>query len=257
MKKEIETTLVVVRDDPLGVMEEIAALRSLGPYRLSPPVMLSLKDTYYDTPSRLLSTRGIAVRTRESGTSVLFCIKQDERIDESGAAFRDEFEMPWSRQCFDHIAHILHKLARCVGEVPARTDSPGECLVCLGLTAIQERETARLAKNAEATDGPDRGVLAEVALDRVCYHLSGFRILHYEIEVEATSPDLIDPVRDLTALLRQRYGGCLMPWRHNKLVTGLALEQLIAEGRLSVHPGRFTCLAGTDYMAIETVLKDF
>ena len=257
MTKEIEATLVVVHDDPLGFMESISALRSLGPYRINPGEVLSLKDTYYDTPSGLLSNRGIAVRTREHGVSQIFCIKQDEQVDGEGTAIRDEIEMPWSRQCVDHMAHILHKLSSGLNEVPPRTGSPSECLACLGLITVQERETTRMLLNVSLPEGPHPGTVAEMALDRVCYVLSGARILHYEVEIEATMAEVPDHIRGITSLLCGRYGEILRPWRHNKLVTGFALEQLIADYRLYIQPGRYTHLTGKDYAAIEAVLKDF
>jgi len=118
MSKEIEATLVVVHDEPQRILEKVSALRSLGPYRFSPGVVLTLEDTYYDTPSRLLSSRGIAVRIRHVGELHLFCIKHDEHVDVAGTASRDEMETPWSRQCMDHLLPVLHKHPAGICEVP-------------------------------------------------------------------------------------------------------------------------------------------
>ncbi|HPI93217.1 MAG TPA: CYTH domain-containing protein [Deltaproteobacteria bacterium] len=255
MAQEIETTLAVVCSDPAGLMEEIAALRSLGPYRLVPGPACALGDTYYDTPSRLLSARGIALRTRELGEEVLFCIKQDERLDETGTAVRDEIELPWSRQCIDHASHILHKLASGINEVLPEAGSPRECLACLGLVPIQERLTDRLVLDASYADGPFPGTVAEMALDRVRYIVAALGVLHHEIEIEAKLPDDTGPVRELALLLRQRYPESLRPWRHNKLVTGFALERLMAEGRLPVVPGRYTHPAAEAYDAMDAMLR--
>lgn len=255
MVQEIEATLVVSHSDPLRVMEDVAALSALGPYRLTHGGSRTLSDVYYDTPSRLLAVRGIAVRIREAGGQPVFCIKQDEMVDETGTAFREEIEMPWSRQCMNHIAHILHKLACGMHEVPARTGSPGECLACLGLLPVQERETTRLVLDASLPDAPVEGTLAALALDRVCYVLSGARILHHEIEIETGSPDLMPRLREITTLLMEHCGDALRPWRHNKLVTGFALERLIAEGALHVRPGRYTRLTPADYDSVEAAVK--
>lgn len=257
MAKEMEATLVVANDHPLDIMEEISARVTLGPYRLSIAGVLSLKDTYYDTPSRLLSTRGVALRTREHGPSQFFCIKQDEQVDERGTAVRDEIEMPWSRRCMDHIAHILHKHEADIIEAPSWRGSPRECLACLGLVAIQERETTRMTLAASLPGSPREGSLAELALDRVCYLIGRARILHHEVEIEAAAADAMGHIRDIMGLLSGRYGHALRPWRHNKLVTGFALEQLIAEHRIHPQSDSYVHLTGQDYDAIEAVLKNF
>jgi hypothetical protein len=201
MSKEIEATLVVVHDEPQRILEKVSALRSLGPYRFSPGVVLTLEDTYYDTPSRLLSSRGIAVRIRHVGELHLFCIKHDEHVDVAGTASRDEMETPWSRQCMDHLLPVLHKLQGGICEVPPESCSPGECLACLGLTALQERETTRILKDASLPGGPCSGPVAELALDRVSYAIGSCRILHYEIEVEARTADASTFVREISTLL--------------------------------------------------------
>lgn len=257
MAKEMETTLVVDNDDPLDIMEKISAQGTLGPYRLSIDGVLSLKDIYYDTPSRLLSYRGIALRTREHGSSQFFCIKQGEQVDDTGTAVRDEIEMPWSRRCMDHIAHILHELQAAINEAPPWMGSPHECLASLGLVAIQERETTRMTLAASLPGSPREGPLAELALDRVCYLIGRTRILHHEVEIEAADADAMDHIRDITGILSDRYGPALRPWRHNKLVTGFALEQLIAERKIFPRSDGYAHLTGQDYDAIEAVLKNF
>jgi hypothetical protein len=253
---EIETTLCVIHDDPVGLMGEIAGLRTLGPYRLASRGTQTLEDVYYDTPSRILSSRGIAVRTRGHGATAVFCIKQDEQVDASGTAVRNEIEMPWSRQCMDHIAHILHKVAYGLVEVPCRTDDPTEGLACLGLSPIQSRRTVRMTMDAGPEGDPCLGTLAKLALDRVCYGISGLSILHHEIEVEAACPEALRHVRELTTLLMNLHPDALRPWRHNKLLTGFALECLLAEGSLAMTPGRYNTLARPAYLAIETILRN-
>ncbi|HQI80223.1 MAG TPA: CYTH domain-containing protein [Deltaproteobacteria bacterium] len=256
MTVEIETTLCVIHDDPVGIMENISRVRALGPYRFTPRGTQTLQDVYYDTPSRILSSRGIAVRTRGHGATAVFCIKQDEQVDASGTAVRDEIEMPWSRQCLDHIAHILHKVAYGLVEVPCRTDDPVEGLACLGLSPIQSRRTVRLTLDAGQEGDPCLGTLAKLALDRVCYRFSGSSILHHEIEIEAACPESLEHVRELSILLMNLHPDALRPWRHNKLVTGFALERLLAEGSLAITPGRYNSLAGPAYRAIETILHN-
>jgi hypothetical protein len=135
---EIETTLCVIRDDPWASWR-----RSPASGRWVPTVRArgtqTLEDVYYDTPSRILSSRAFAVRTRIVGDSAVFCIKQDEQVGTRPGRQSGRNRMPWSRQCMDHIAHILHKVAYGLVEVRAGRTIPWRALQCLGLSPIQSR----------------------------------------------------------------------------------------------------------------------
>jgi hypothetical protein len=250
---EIETTLIILGENPELLMGEIASRAFIGAYRLIGKGTKVLQDTYYDTQMGYLSGQGIAVRTREKAGSVLFCIKQRERIEDAGAAVREELELPWSMQCMDHVAQIMQNAPMNLNEICFRLDSPSQCLACLGLVPIQTRETRRQAFDISRSG--KEGIIAELALDEVCYFISGCCILHYEIEVEAKGPSCEPDIMHLTDLIRQAYPDRLTRWGYNKLLTGLAVERLISEGMLAVQPGKALHLSRSSYNAIDVFLK--
>jgi hypothetical protein len=255
MAKEIETKLVVLTDEPQLFMDELAARSSFCEYRLTSSKVRVFKDTYYDTGARSLLGKGIALRTREMEGSMLFCIKQDEHIDAAGTATREEKEMPWSRKCLDHAMHIMQETSQLYDKIPSDIHSPSQILACLGLMPIQERETRRVAFDISCPS--EREIIAELALDVTCYCTSWYRIFHYEIEVEAKKPSYKPHIICLTDIIRQAYQDRLMPWSHNKLITGLALEQLVAKRELSIIPGKTSHLDCSSYDVIDSFIQEW
>jgi adenylate cyclase class IV len=254
MVTEIETKLIVQGERPEILLREIASHAAFGQYRLAPAGMKVFQDTYYDTPERSLSRQCIAVRTREKAGSILFCIKKNEFIKDGGAAVREELELPWSRQCMDHVIKIMGKASMKTNTLPSDEASPSQCLLRLGLVTIQTRETRRQEFDISCAGKED--IIAKLDLDEVCYLISGCRILHYEIEVEAIVPSCEPHIVLLTGLIRQAYPDRLTRWDHNKLLTGFALERLVSEGILAVQPGETLHLHRSSYNAIDVFLKN-
>jgi inorganic triphosphatase YgiF len=253
MATEIETTLVVLGDEPQTLMKELSGHKAIGPYHLTSRGTKVFTDIYYDTVERSLSGWGIALRTRDTAGSVIFCIKQGEHIQGTGAVVREELELPWSRQCLDHAASIIQALPTNPILVPTDMDSPTQCLACLGLFPIQSRKTKRLVFDVSYADREE--AIAELALDEVSYSLSGCSIPHYEIEVEAASSSSENHIVRFTDLLRTLYPHKLMRWNHNKLITGMAMEELMRDGRIASVPGGMTRLNRSSYDLIDAYLK--
>jgi inorganic triphosphatase YgiF len=253
MATEIETTLVVLGDEPQNFVEELSHKKGIGPYHLTPRGMNIFTDTYYDTVKRSLSGRGIAIRTRDMEGSVIFCIKQGEHTQDSGAVVREELELPWSRQCLDHVFGIIQDpLIRTIG-VPSSMDSPAQCLAFLGLVPIQSRKTKRFVFDISYARREE--TIAELALDEVNYSISGCSILHYEIEVEAKAPSSAGHIIQFTELMKSAYPENLMRWDHNKLITGIAMEELMKERKIASIPGGMTRLSRCSYDLIDAFLK--
>jgi len=255
MPVERETKLVILGDEPGAVMEEIASKKSLGTYRLKRNRTQSLKDTYYDTTDRSLSTRGIALRIRQVGKGVIFCIKQDERSDESGVKLRDEIELSWSQDNREEIISHLEGISLPAGGRNPAQETPDKFLKDMGLSVIHKRETRRITLNAAADIEHGEGIIAEIALDATCYFINECRVLHHEIEVEAKGGDSDMHIVYLTDFLRKAYGVRLMPWDHNKLLTGLALERLFAEGKLTAMPGKTMYLNRSYYEELDALMR--
>jgi inorganic triphosphatase YgiF len=253
MATEIETTLVILGDEPQNLMKELSTHKAIGPYHLTSRGMKVFTDTYFDTVERSLSGSGIALRTRDTEGSVIFCIKQGEHILGTGTAVREELELPWSRQCLDHAAHIIQDPMISPIKVPSDTDSPTQCLAFLGLFPIQSRKTKRLVFDISyALRGE---TIAELALDEVSYSISGCSIYHYEIEVEAKEPSSAGHIVRFTDLMKSAYPEVLMRWDHNKLITGIAMEELMKDGRIASVPGGMTRLSRSSYDVIDAFLK--
>jgi len=253
MATEIETTLVVLGAEPQNLMEELSAHKAIGPYHLTSKGMKVFTDTYYDTVERSLSGSGIALRTRDAAGSVIFCIKQGEHMQDTGAVAREELELPWSRQCLDHAGRIIQDPPTSPIKIPSDMDSPMQCLARLGFFPIQSRKTQR--RLSDVSNALRKGTIAELALDEVSYNISGCSILHYEIEVEAASPCFENHIVRLTDLLKTSYPEILIPWDHNKLITGIAMEELMKDGRIAYVPGGLTRLSRSSYDAIDAFLK--
>lgn len=261
MAVEIETKLIILADEPGIVMEKIASSGTIGACSLTDRRTLLLRDTYYDTPTRTLSGRGVALRTRDccgeflEPSPTIVCIKQGEHRDASGAFLREEVEFAWSGECPDRIVRSLELCCLPAGDVPPGQDDPQECLSCIGLVPIQERTTQRRVLDASWVGSPETGIIAELALDTVCYDIHGCQVLHHEIEVETKAPGSEAFVACLTDLLRQAFRDDLGPWDHNKLITGLALEHLYAQGILPARSGQTLHLSRPLYDAVDAFLK--
>jgi inorganic triphosphatase YgiF len=134
MATEIETKLVVIADDPQALMDEIACRERMGGYLIKPLGVRNFTDTYYDTPDRTFTTRGVAVRTRDREGSVIFCIKGNERIREDGVALREELEMPWSARCIEHIERVMQNGPAGERKLLSETDTPDSTLASWGFS---------------------------------------------------------------------------------------------------------------------------
>ncbi len=253
MATEIETKLIVLADDPESTMDEIACCQTLGGYRISPSGVRFFTDTYFDSQERSLTLRGIAVRTRESDGSVVFCIKEDERIMEDGSAHRKELEMPWSEECLEHASRIMNADPAGTEDLSSGVDTPAASLAGIGLFPIQMRHTRR--GTFDISIPGVRKPLAELAMDAVCYRIADVGIFHYEVEVESKKPGFESETVRFTDILKASFPGRLMRWDHNKLITGMSMEQLLREGRISTIPGKVPCLGRSAYDVIDAFLR--
>ena len=255
MPAEIETKLVILGEESEAILKEIASYDVIGMYKLLHGKTKMLHDTYFDTPAKALFGQGIALRTREQEGSVVICVKKDEHTDEHGTTHRDETELPWSSESLAYILRTLPDIPIPTGASDIKASTPRKYLEELGLISIHERQTRRHTMDVVALIEPEKGIIAEIALDKVNYLIGGSRILHYEIEVEAKAPGAVEHIVHLTDFLRKTYGDKLMPWDHNKLLTGFAMEQLYLLGELSVPPGETLYMSRDSYYAVNVFLK--
>jgi hypothetical protein len=230
---ETELTLVVCDDHPQAVCESIEALPSVGGLLAGRAQVRSIRDVYYDTPTKNLRSAGWGLRIRQVGADTRVALKGRSKVTDRGAVERTEIEDEWSLAALEAILEQL--------TLPCPTDECAEVfdessanvtMRRLGLVVVQDRETRRKVRTLTHEHAPAGSADAELVIDRVIYSFGGQELTHHEIEIEAVSPagpELISLVRqDLMA----RFGKSLRLWLYSKLATGWALERLVVEGRM-------------------------
>jgi inorganic triphosphatase YgiF len=224
---ELEATLVA-RVKGRDALDKAWRLATLDGYLLRRAATLHLFDRYFDTPSRALASRRIAVRVRESNGDVFLTVKGAGEAAPTGGTRRLEIEEPWSDQAlYGALAALAAAGVRLDDWTAASATSDARtALELLGLGVVQERETERRVRLLTPEDS--QRVLAEVDLDAVTYRFSDASARLFEIEIEAKDEPL-ELGRLVAALARELPE--LSPWPYSKLATGMAIERALSDGR--------------------------
>ena len=223
---EVEAVLII-KGDVDAVLKELAGLRSILNYRLEPGQSKTIHDRYFDTIDRRLRKRGANLRIREIDGSLFISVKSHTRRTLRGATARREIEVPWSKQ--NLLSRIKDLELEADLALPERQFSDADPLAAMeatGLQLVQDRETRREVRNVSSVRKPDL-VLAELAIDRVTYHIGNHNISIFEVEVEEKARGSSSVISDLTKALLQAYQPSLQKWSHGKFVTGLAIQRLL------------------------------
>lgn len=229
-EREVEAKLAIVSQKPREVVEEVAALSSLGRFRLVSRGTLSLRDSYLDREDGALRRAGASLRIRTAGEERWITLKGASEKDAGmGMVERDELELPWSMEALERIVAALAGLGvrlRPSGGVP--DGEPLEALGALGLSVVQDRATKRRVRDVVA-DGAEEPI-AELVVDSVRYDFGGRAAWHHEVEVEAKGAGVREVVGEVAEALLARFPEVLRPWTRGKLSTGRAVERLLREG---------------------------
>ncbi len=223
---EVEAVLII-KGDVDAVLKELAGLRSILSYRLEPGQSKTIHDRYVDTIDRRLRKRGANLRIREIDGSLFISVKSHTRRTLRGATARIEIEVPWSKQNLLSLIKDLELEADLA--LPERQFSDADPLAAMeatGLQLVQDRETRREVRDVSSERKPDL-VLAELAIDRVTYHIGNHNISIFEVEVEEKAKGSSSVISDVTKALLQAYQPSLQKWSHGKFVTGLAIQRLL------------------------------
>ncbi|MBI4965586.1 MAG: CYTH domain-containing protein [Desulfomonile tiedjei] len=230
---ETEITLLICSDRPEEIEEELSGLSAIRGYHLAPASSVTLDDAYLDTDERALSANHYALRIRRSRSDIWITLKGPSHPTEWGGLERLEMEALWSPDALDRVLRELQRLG-----LLRRADvedfdpvGPLETMKSLGFTIIQKRSLLRRCK--AVTDRKGGSQIAELAIDDVTYQFASGGILHSEVEIEAKGANTANAVRALADGLIERYGPELQRWRHGKLATGHAIEELVLAGRLN------------------------
>ena len=253
-RREREVTLAIVSREPHRVADEIADLEELEKLRLARRSDQQIRDVYYDSPERVLQAKKLALRVRHIGSNTYIALKGPERVEDGGPTSRSELE---ARSSVAQLERIAGRLQREGVDLALRVGKDEEkALRQSGLAPIQDRETLRRRRRVDS--GSQNGVkaLAELAIDCVVYSIEGAPIRHYAIEIESVGLRGIETLAQLADALRGRWGDALRDWKHSKLVTGFALEELSASGKLRrEHIGPQGILAPEAYELLDSYLR--
>jgi inorganic triphosphatase YgiF len=229
---EREATLLICSDRPESVYQEIASLTAIGEYKVIPGAPQLLQDHYFDTPDGKLTAKKWGLRLRRIGKDLWITLKGPSKQTEWGGRERAEIEERWSKTS---VAEVEAELSRqgielnFHSEDPERLD-PMEAMTRPGLVVIQRRDTRRVAR--EIISGSDCMVQAELDADSVTYFFHETDILHYEVEIESKGPNGPATAAAIAEYLLAEYSPELKRWHHDKLATGWAIRELLAEGSL-------------------------
>jgi len=229
--REAEAVLMMVADDPAALIAEVSALDSIAGLSLGPTVALQADDSYFDSPDKALTGRGLALRLRRLPDRSLIGLKGEEMWTEKGV-LRLELEAPWSS---NSLADVLHELGfrevRLTWPGTAITGAdPQDVLASMDLAAFQTRQLSRCARPVLDADGD---AVAELAVDTVTQEVAATRLTYREIEVEAADASSAAVVSDLSEALLAAFPDGLMAWSHSKLATGIALERMAVSNGLA------------------------
>ena len=231
--REVEGVLLVCADDQEAAGRKVAGLEGVDRFELRARATQRIRDTYLDTGEGTLGAARVAVRVRELDGRPLLTLKADA-VRSGLASERLELEAPWSAGA---MGAALEELRRRGIELPdppegAGAGEPLADLGGLGLRPTQLRETTRTPRDVLERGRLDAGPVAELTLDDVGYRLPAGTARLLEVEVEAKGTGGLETVQALLGALAEEFPGELRPWPYGKLVTGRAVERLLAAGRL-------------------------
>jgi inorganic triphosphatase YgiF len=123
-----------------------------GTAEVTPPQRYRLTAIYYDTPDQALARAHITLRRRTGGEDPGWHLKLP-----AGGQSRREIHAPLGRRSVGVPPRLLAEVSRWAGQEPLRPVA----------RLRTSRTVRRLLKHAHGAGGAERGVLAEVADDRV------------------------------------------------------------------------------------------
>lgn len=253
--REIEAALIVCADTPQAVGRRLADLQTLAEFSLLSRATETIEDVYFDTTDRSLGARLIALRVRRLDGTPLLTMKADSHPALAGAD-RLEIESSWSRAALHHVLNELRNRGVGVPDAPGELGStdPAAVMASLGLEEVQARVTRRTPRDVVAR-GAGTEPVAELAIDGVTYRYRHGRVRLLEVEVEAKGKGDASTVERITASLLGAFPSQLHPWPHGKLPTGMAIQELLADGRLDGVIGQDGMLRPAAYERIAGLLN--
>lgn len=230
---ETETTLVIASEDPVSVRRRISQLSFLRGFKLAKADDRSLRDVYFDSIGRTLSSKRIAFRLRETSGETIIGLKGEPQISDSGSIERVEIELDWNLNSWKQFLELLSQadVHPSFSPITFDPDRPVETITKSEFSILQERSTQRIVRNVMSME-PGGPILSEMVLDDVSFQVGKLIIHHHEVEVELKSEDGRSSVAAAIDGLMNEMGSELRIWYHSKLTTGQAIVDLILNGQL-------------------------
>ncbi|MGO9122445.1 MAG: CYTH domain-containing protein [Desulfomonilaceae bacterium] len=226
---ERELTLLVSSDDPDVMLSKIGEMVSIDDYILGRAGSFLIRDYYFDTAAGELSRQKWALRIRREGEQVWITVKGPSRESKGGILERTEMELPWSPKAFAILSSLPVTQSLSISPFQ-KIRTPGDALetfINAGLIVIQKRDTRRVIKHIRHI--MTNQVIAELALDRVIYHIDDKALRHHEIEIESKGKEGVSVVQHIAEYLLRLYPDELRKWPHTKFATGRAIQALLSE----------------------------
>ena len=257
--KEIESTFVIVSEEPENLISKIVNLSALGDYNLISGPSEKIHDIYLDTIDRELGTQKVGFRIREFNGEWKVALKGPGLPLESGVGVvRTEIEDAWEPRILTHIYEEISNrgidLLQQVADI--EFGQPIETLTVLGFRTVQDRNTLRQTMHVVSEGEDQTEVLAELAIDETVYHFSNVNVRHFEVEIEAKQGVGVDVIKDVHETLKSQYGFELLEWDHGKLLTGFAIEKLLSGSSHDVNLRSDGSIDREGYMILDKFFKE-
>lgn len=155
-------------------LSSLMALNGLPPdYILENAASMKIQDIYFDTGDRLLLSQGASLRRRKKGDTLKVTFKSHP-IAQANRLTRTEMEEPVSESESRALLEQGVPPSFCAD---ALRDLVGHSALKPGLQVLNSRTVRKVRHRS-------KGVVAEMALDRVLFLLNGKEMPYHGVEVE-------------------------------------------------------------------------
>jgi hypothetical protein len=182
--KESENTLIIVDTDPETIFGKVEKIDTIFEHPLNKSKKVKIEDEIYDTDDLSLLKKKFILRYRKIDKEKLITFKGPSD-EQNGSSDRMEWEKKYNQYNLNILLEKLQdrKLTKCKKEeIKINGSTVEEVMEELGFEKQFVRTTKR--ETISVKDGKEQKEMAEIALDRVKFHLKNKKIQHFEIEIE-------------------------------------------------------------------------
>ncbi|MDW7679959.1 MAG: CYTH domain-containing protein [bacterium] len=247
VNNEYELSIIVKADEIDAVYNRLVKIDGLAGYGLGDEEIQIIYDTYFDTANFDLRTNGFGLRIRKLNRENLITLKGKGKRTSFGSVGRLEIERPWSDSGWNVIATFLKKNVPALSALPPfdHSQEPLKFIKKAGFHIIHQRYNTRL-KRSVVSNNITKQELAELALDKMELISAGIPVKLFEIEIESKDRCQAGLITRMAAELIASFGATLKIWKHSKLSTGIAVQELLKDSKF------IETLNSSDYLTFES-----